>query len=97
MAEDQFEAGPDWAEKTDFAPGVLLEAPASVLRYQALLGNVYTLETWEDGSTARGEVPLAHLEALSGAPVREGWYDAAGKYLGPTLDAELVEDRVPTL
>ncbi len=86
MADD-FEAGPDWESKTDFAPGVPDDPEAiPVLRYQALLGNVYTLQQWKDGSTARGEVPLATLEALIGGPAKEGWYDALGKYLGSSQE-----------
>lgn len=80
---DAFEAGPGWEDKTSFAPGVP-EGEVPVLRYQVLAGRVFTLKRWPDGSTARGEVDLAHLEALSGGPVtREGWYDALGGYAGP--------------
>jgi hypothetical protein len=72
-----------WEDKTNFLVGMpedLSELPE--LYYQALLGNVYTLQRWPDGSTARGEMALAELESRVGGPVKEGWYDAAGKYLG---------------
>ena len=89
-----FEPGPNWDDKTDFAPGVPLDLTTlPTLRYQALLGNVYTLTQWPDGSTARGEVPLAQLEALAKGPVKEGWYDAWGAYLGASQFA--VEEDTP--
>lgn len=86
-----FEPGPDWEDKTSFAPGVP-DDPDAVpeLLYQVLLGRVYTLTRWKDGSAARGEVQLADLEALVGGPVpREGWYDAAGAYLGADAPGSL--------
>ncbi|UGL62726.1 hypothetical protein [Xanthomonas phage FMYAK-P1] len=88
---DEFEAGPEWEGKMDFAPGVP-EDPDAVpeLFYQVLLGRVYTLTRWKDGSTGRGEVQLADLEALAGGPItREGWYDALGKYQGTELPGSL--------
>jgi hypothetical protein len=86
---EDFEPGPGWAEKTGFAPGVPEDDVAiPVVRYQALMGNVYTLVRWQDGSTVRGEVPLAELVALVSGPVREGWYDAAGAYLGASISLE---------
>lgn len=84
---DEFKPGPGWEEKTSFPIGLpvnLDELPKTY--YQALLGNVYTLTRWPDGSTARGEVPLGVLEALVGEGVREGWYSASGAYLGTSLD-----------
>lgn len=89
--ENEFEPGPDWEDKTSFAPGVP-DDPDAVpeLLYQALLGRVYTLTRWKDGSTARGEVALADLEAVAGGSItREGWYDALGKYLGSELPGSL--------
>jgi hypothetical protein len=89
--EDEFEPGPDWEDKTSFAPGVP-DDPDAVpeLLYQVLLGRVYTLTRWRDGSTARGEVSLADLEAVAGGTVsKEGWYDALGKYLGGELPGSL--------
>ena len=81
-----FEPGPDWADKTSFAPGVP-DDPDAVpeLLYQVLLGRVFTLTRWRDGSTARGEVPLADLERdhpTSGLPPalevgREVWFAPA--------------------
>jgi len=87
MAEP-FEPGPEWAGKVEFAPGVPLD-PADVpkLRYQTIMGRVYVLQRWPDGSTVRGEITLQELEALVGSQVREGWYDALGNYLG--IDAGL--------
>lgn len=86
-----FEPGPDWADKTSFAPGVPDDQDAvPELLYQVLLGRVFTLTRWRDGSTARGEVPLTDLEAVAGSTVtREGWYDALGKYVGPELPGSL--------
>ncbi|XAQ48598.1 hypothetical protein [Xanthomonas phage vB_XeuM-YB23] len=88
---DEFEAGPEWEGKMDFAPGVPEDPDAAPeLFYQVLLGRVYTLTRWRDGSTGRGEVQLADLEALAGGPItREGWYDALGKYLGAELPGSL--------
>jgi hypothetical protein len=76
-------------DKMDFAPGVP-DDPDAVpsLYYQALLGNVYTLQRWKDGSTVRGEVPLADLEALTGGSLREGWYSASGQFLGATIELD---------
>lgn len=99
MAQEEFEAGPYWEGKTDFLPGVpddAAELPSTY--YQALLGNVYTLTRWKDGSTARGEVPLSHLEALAGSGIREGWYDASGSFLGASLDLnETLAAKLPRL
>lgn len=91
MDDRSFEPGPDWEDKTSFAPGVP-DDPDAVpeLLYQVLLGKVFTLMRWRDGSTARGEVALADLEALAGSAVtREGWYDALGRYLGAELPGSL--------
>lgn len=89
--DEVFEPGPDWEDKTSFAPGVP-DDPDAVpeLLYQVLLGRVYTLTRWKDGSTVRGEVALADLEGVAGGPVtREGWYDALGKYIGAELPGSL--------
>jgi hypothetical protein len=81
------EEPPDVGDKYDWAPGVPLDTSnLPRLFYQALLGRVFTLQRWPDGSTARGEVSLAELEALVGGTVREGWYDAAGIYRGAYID-----------
>ena len=95
---DAFEPGEFWIGKTDFAPGVPVD-PASIpqVRYQALHGNVYTLAQWQDGSTARGEVPLAELEALVGSPPKEGWYDSDGTYLGASQEVVMVDVPAPRL
>ncbi|CAA2409784.1 hypothetical protein JTY56_gp12 [Xanthomonas phage Bosa] len=88
---DPLEAGPEWEGKMSFAPGVP-EDPDAIpeLFYQVLLGRVYTLTRWKDGSTARGEVQLADLEAVAGGTItREGWYDALGTYLGAELPGSL--------
>ncbi len=87
-----------WAEKTNFAPGVPVD-PGMIprLRYQALLGRVYTLQQWKDGSTARGEVPLSQLEALVGGSVKEGWYDATGGFLGTSQESLFDEPLPPKL
>ncbi|ALH23611.1 hypothetical protein PaMx28_11 [Pseudomonas phage PaMx28] len=86
-----FEPGPDWEDKTSFAPGVPDDPDAAPeLLYQVLLGRVFTLTRWKDGSTARGEVARADLEAVAGGPVtKEGWYDALGKYVGAELPGSL--------
>ncbi len=92
MAEDKtFTPGPDWEDKMSFAPGVPDDLDSIPERlYQALLGRVYTLTRWKDGSTARGEIPLADLESVAGKPiVKEGWYDALGKYIGAELPGSL--------
>ena len=89
---------PYWEGKVSFAPGVPEDrALIPRLRYQALLGNVYTLMQWQDGSTARGEVPLAELEALVGGPVKEGWYNALGNYLGTSQEVAIEDDPGPQL
>lgn len=91
QGDNEFEAGEHWDGKTSFAPGVPddQDAVPEVL-YQVLLGRVFTLTRWKDGSTARGEVALADLEALSGGPItKEGWYDVLGRYLGPELEGSL--------
>lgn len=88
---DPFEPGPEWEGKTDFAPGVPDDQDAiPELFYQVLLGRVYTLTRWKDGSTARGEVTLQELEQLADAAItKEGWYDALVKYLGSELPGSL--------
>ena len=86
-----FEAGPHWAGKTSFAPGVP-DTPSAVpeLFYQVLNGRVFTLTRWKDGSTARGEVALTDLVALAGQPVnRDGWYDAMARFIGRELPGSL--------
>ncbi len=52
MDDRSFEPGPDWEDKTSFAPGVP-DDPDAVpeLLYQVLLGKVFTLTRWRDGST----------------------------------------------
>jgi hypothetical protein len=93
---DGFEAGPYWEGKTSFAPG-LSDDNAPTLRYQALHGRVYTLQAWPDGSTARGEVELAHLEALAGGPVKEGWYSALGEWVGASPGPLVRPEPEPTM
>lgn len=89
--EEVFEAGPDWDDKTAFAPGVPADSRAIPKRYyQVLFGKVYTLMTWSDGSTVRGEADLASLAAVAGKAItKEGWYDALGRYIGPELPGSL--------
>lgn len=68
----------NWAPGMPDDPGLL---PTTM--YQALAGRVYTLVTWPDESTARGEVPIEQLEDMVGrGNVREGWYSISGDYLG---------------
>lgn len=91
MSIKENEAPQDWEGKWDFAPGVP-DDPSAVpeLFYQVLLGRVYALTRWRDGSTARGEVALADLEAVFGLHVRkEGWYASSGEYLGSELPGSL--------
>lgn len=89
--EEVFEAGPDWGDKTAFAPGVPTDSRAIPKRYyQVLFGKVYTLMTWSDGSTVRGEADLASLAAVAGKAItKEGWYDALGRYIGSELPGSL--------
>lgn len=89
--EVEFELGPDWEDKTSFVPGVPDDPDAIPERlFQVLLGRVFTLTRWKDGSVARGETDLAELEGLFGAPVsKEGWYDVLGSYLGSELEGSL--------
>lgn len=95
---DNFEAGPFWEGKTGFAPGVPEKEDAGpMLRYQALLGRVYMLQTWPNGSSARGEIPLAQLEALAGGPVKEGWYNALGEWLGVSVGPLEVPQAPPRM
>ena len=63
-------------------PDDLSELPTT--RYLLAYGRVWTTTTWPDESTARGEVPLQQLQDLvgPGSAMKEGWYDATGKYLG---------------
>jgi hypothetical protein len=72
-----------WLEKTGYAIGVP-EDPDAIpeVRYQLLQGRVYTLKTWRDGSTIRGEIDLDTLAVVVGSTPQEGWYDALGNYLG---------------
>lgn len=77
-------------EKYAFAPGVPTD-PAAIptVRFQVLGGRVYTLEVWKDGSTVRGEMPLADLSHRFGRKVeQEGWYDVLGTYLGDDAGSE---------
>jgi len=88
---DKFEPSPDWEDKMSFAPGVP-DDPEAIpeLYYQALLGRVYTLTRWKDGSTARGEVTLEDLGAVAGSAIyKEGWYDALGAFIGAELPGAL--------
>lgn len=89
--ENEFEPWPDWEDKTSFAPGVSDDPDAiPELVYQVLLGRVFSLTRWKDGSTVRGEVALADLEAVTGSAItREGWYDALGTYIGIELPGSL--------
>lgn len=81
--DEEFEPGPGWADKTGFAPGMPEDAAdIPTMRYQVLHGRVFTLTRWRDGSTARGETELAVLQKLVDGPIREGWYNAVGDYLG---------------
>lgn len=88
---DEFEAGEHWEGKTSFMPGVPVDEDAIPERlFQVLLGNVYTLTRWKDGSTARGQIALAELEKLFGfTVVKEGWYDVLGTYKGLFLEDSL--------
>lgn len=68
----------DWAPGMADDPGLL---PTTL--YQPLAGRVYTLVTYPDESTARGEVSVEQLmDLLDGKPVVEGWYSISGIYLG---------------
>lgn len=82
--ENEFEPGEHWEGKTSFMPGVPDDDDAIPERlFQVLLGNVYTLTRWRDGSTARGQMTLAELEQQFGFQiVKEGWYDVLGTYMG---------------
>lgn len=83
MTAEQFKPGPGWGDKTGFAPGVPDDpAQAPVTMYQVLHGRVFTLMRCPDESASRGEIALAELERRVGGPVKEGWYDALGEYLG---------------
>ncbi|MDQ3288256.1 MAG: hypothetical protein M3Q42_08325 [Pseudomonadota bacterium] len=82
---------PTWEGKTSFLPGMpddLSQLPT--LHYQAIEGRVFTLMRWPNESVAHGEIPLTQLEDLVGkGMIEEGWYDAAGEYLGETLPESL--------
>ena len=81
--------GYDETKFTGFIPGLPDDlSTLPVLHYQALMGRVYTIKRWSDGSTVRGEVPLKQLEMLVGGSVKEGWYDALGEWLGMSLPME---------
>lgn len=89
----EFEPGPHWEGKTDFAPGVP-EDPGVIpdLYYQVLLGRVYTVKIHPDESVSHGEIALADLESLKGSPVtKEGFYDFKGSYLGLMLPGSVGE------
>ena len=76
----------DWAPGLPDDPGLL---PTTL--YQNLAGRVYTLVTWPDESTVRGEVPLEQLrDKLDGRPLLEGWYSICGEYLGEHPPGSLV-------
>lgn len=63
------------------------EAPTLI--YQVLAGRVFTLKTWPDGSSARGEVTLEVLEDLTGEKItREGFYNALGEFQGAVYEDE---------
>lgn len=71
-------------ERMDFAPGVPTD-PSAVpeLRYQLLMGQVFTLNVWPSGSTVRGIATLQELRDRTGmADPDEGWYSALGEFLG---------------
>lgn len=81
---------PTWAGKTDFPPGMPTDlSQLPTLHYQVLADRVYTLLRWPNESVARGEVPLGQLQDLVNGAVEEGWYDAAGEYLGEALPGSL--------
>lgn len=81
-----------WREKTDFVPGLGQDVDVPETRFQVQGPQVYTLQVWRDGSTARGQITLDQFEAYLGAPVKkEGWYDHLGNYLG---DEAGLEDSV---
>jgi len=64
--------------------------------YQVLDGRVHVLTTYLDGSTARGEVPLAQLEGLLNGAV-DGWYNVAKRYLGERLPHRSPRSAVPCM
>lgn len=79
------------AKMEQYAPG-MPDDPSLLpeLLFQVVLGRAYSLRRWPNESTARGELPLADLEARFGAPLaREGWYSATGAYLGAQLPGSL--------
>lgn len=82
---------PTWEGKTNFCPGMPVDlSQIPDLKYQALEGRVYTILRFPNDSVSHGEIPLAQLEDLVGKGlVVEGWYDAAGEYLGETLPGSL--------
>ena len=62
------------------------------VRYQVLGDKVFLLQSWRNGSTVRGEVETQTLANLMGGAIpQEGWYDAAGTYLGPEPDLGWLE------
>lgn len=73
-----------WKEKTSGIPGYIPgETLIPELRFQVLGPNVYSLQVWPDGETARGQLTIPELESQLGKSVtKQGWYDHEGKYLG---------------
>lgn len=70
-----------WRDKTDFLPGVDFDAPSATLRFQLVEGQVFTLKTWPDGSTARGSITVQQLEDMLGKKdLPEGFYDVLGTF-----------------
>lgn len=68
-----------WRRKTDALVGIV--EPFPTLRFQVLLGRVYVLQKWDNGSAAHLETETSHLEKLHGSKIQDGWYDANGVYL----------------
>ncbi len=62
------------------------------VRYQVLGEKVFLLQHWKDGSTLRGEIELQTLADLAGGAPQEGWYDATGRYLGSSPEADWLKD-----
>ena len=83
-----------WKEKTNFVPGLVFDEDGKAdipdLRFQVLGGKVFSIQTWRDGSTGRGEMSLEDLGKKLGKNItKEGWYDFDGTYLG--LAPEMTE------
>lgn len=72
-----------WKEKTDYVPGLASDTDIPEVRFQVQGPQVYTLQVWRDGTTARGQMTLEQLAAYLGQPItKEGWYDHTGRYYG---------------